>query len=156
VNEIKRRLIQDHREIDALLQSLSEDATAPGRAPLQSTWSQLENRLICHMEAEEHFLLPLIADAHPTEVTRTRREHVQIRHLISELGVAVDLHTARQPAIDALISVLRDHANKEDSVLYGFAGDEASSSIHEKLSKLLLAGQQAIVGAPSSHDKTVP
>ena len=150
MNEVMTRLLQDHREIDALLRSLSEDATGPGGAPLQSTWGQLENRLTCHMEAEERFLLPLIEDAHPTEVRRTRLEHVQIRHLVAELGVAIDLHTARQPAIDALVNVLRDHAQHEDSVLYGFAGDQASRSIHDKLSSLLHAGQQAIVGATST------
>ena len=99
------------------------------------------------MEAEERELLPLVEAAHPLEVARTLAEHAQIRQLVAELGVAIELHTARQPAIEGLIELLREHALREDHVLYEFAGCKASSAVYDKISSVLRAAQHAITGS---------
>lgn len=116
-------------------------------APLQATWGQFETRLTSHMEAEERELLPLVEAAHPLEVARTLAEHAQIRQLVAELGIAIDLHAARQPAIEGLIKLLRAHALREDHVLYEFAGSKAPSAVYDKISSVLRAARSAIVGS---------
>ncbi len=158
MNPIRTSLTHDHRELDALLQRLSEDAMAPERAaPLQATWGQFETRLTTHMEAEERELLPLV-EAAPLEVTHTLVEHAQIRQLVAELGIAIDLHAARQPAIEGLIKLLRAHALREDHVLYEFAGSKAPSAVYDKISSVLRAARSAIVGSGAalsdSHGST--
>ena len=143
MNDVKARLTQDHKELDALLRCLAEDAAAPADcAPLLSTWSQLETRLLGHMDAEEQYLLPLIEASHPAEVARTRREHVRIRQMVYELGVAIELHAVRQPAIDALVALLHDHAQREDLILYELAGERASTLLQHRVANLLRAALQ--------------
>jgi len=85
------------------------------------------------MRAEELYLLPLLEASHPTEVERTHAEHARIRELVDELGVAVELHTARKPAITELIELLKLHSAREDEALYSWAGDKASTAVQRSL-----------------------
>jgi hypothetical protein len=148
MNDIKARLTQDHEELDALLRCLAEDAAAPEcGAPLHATWCQFESRLLCHMDAEERYLLPLVEASHLAETARTRLEHVRIRRMVYELGVAIELHTARQPAIDALIKLLHEHAQREELILYELAGDRASTVVHEGIVGMLRAALQRALQA---------
>jgi hypothetical protein len=148
MNDVKARLTQDHEELDALLRCLAEDAAAPECcAPLQSTWCQFESRLLCHMDAEERYLLPLVEASHPAEAARMRLEHVRIRELVCELGIAIELHTARQPAIDALIKLLHEHAQREDLILYELAGERASTAVEQGIAGMLRSALQRALQA---------
>lgn len=125
MNAIRATLAKDHEELEALLQCLAEDVESPGQGVLAKTWATFENRLIRHLEAEERFLLPLLEASHPNEVERTRADHAHIRDSIAELGIAIELHTARAPHITELIRFLRAHAKHEDEALYRLAGEQA-------------------------------
>lgn len=144
MNPIASRLTHDHQELDVLLRRLAEDAAAPVPGALQATWSQVENKLIRHMEAEERFLLPLLEASDPDEVARVRREHIQLRDLLSELGVAIELHTVRAPNILQLVEFLDAHAQHENEALYRLAGDKASSAIEHRIAQLLKQGAAAV------------
>ena len=137
MNQIGQHMAEDHRELQALLKRLAEDALAPEAAALHCTWCELESRLLGHLAAEEHYLLPLIEASHPTEAARIVAEHGQIRRQVSELGVAIELHTVRQPAIDELIRTLQTHAQYEDQTLYLLAGDKASPLLQQRISARL-------------------
>ena len=86
MNQIRTRLVEDHEMLDALLAQLAREAEDSDRQALQATWSELEKRLIAHLDAEEQYLLPLIEADNPVEVARTRREHGEIRDLIASSG----------------------------------------------------------------------
>jgi hypothetical protein len=133
MNPVGTRLSHDHRELAALLESLSQAAEVSDREALTATWAELEPRLLRHMQAEERYLLPLIEASHPAEVKRTLAEHVQIRDWVAELGVAVELHAVRSCDIQALIDLLQSHAKHEDEELYVFAGDKASSAVEHSV-----------------------
>ena len=151
MNDIKTRLTEDHREIDALLRCLSEDVAAPDCClPLQSTWCQFESRLLSHMDAEEQYLLPLIAASHPAEAARTRLEHQRIRQAVSELGVAIELHAARQASVDTLVKLLHDHAHREDLILYELAGQRVSTVLQSRIVGLLRYALQRALQRTSS------
>lgn len=150
MNSIASRLTRDHQELDALLRCLAQDAEAPCAGALEPTWDVFERRLIRHMEAEEQFLLPLIEASNPTEVARTRSEHVQIRDLIAELGVAIELHTARASDIRRLSDLLREHAKHEDEALYQLAGDKASVAVGHGIFESLKAAVHAVVVSAAS------
>lgn len=148
MNQLGTRLTQDHLEIAALLESLSQAADVSDRDALIASWSELEGRLIRHMDAEERYLLPLLEASHPAEVKRTRLEHARIRDLICELGVAVELHAVRSCDIQALIEVLRAHSQREDEELYVLAGDKASVAVeHRVLATLKSVTQSALHAA---------
>ena len=133
MNPVGTRLSQDHRELAALLECLSQAAEASDRQALNATWAELEPRLIRHMEAEERYLLPLVQADHPAETKRTLLEHAQIRDRIAELGVAVELHAVRSSDIQALIELLRAHSKREDEELYVLAGNKASVAVEHRI-----------------------
>jgi len=139
MNQVERHMAQDHRELETLLKQLQEDAEAPECAAMHGTWCELEERLLGHLVAEEHYLLPLIEADHPAEVARTLGEHDEIRRQVSELGVAIELHAVRQPAIQELIRTLQAHARFEDETLYPLVGEKASPILQERLGALLKA-----------------
>ena len=129
MKQIRTKLTKDHEELDALLRRLADDVEAPSVGKLAETWSIFERRLIRHLEVEERFLLPLTEACNPLEAEQTRADHAYIRDSLDELGVAIELHSARKPHIEALIRFLRAHAQHEDEALYQLAGERASSAL---------------------------
>jgi hemerythrin-like domain-containing protein len=155
MNPTHARLDQDHRDIETLLDGLAHQAATSSPA-LRATFNQLEQRLMTHMELEEQYLLPLVEASHHAEAERTRLEHDRIRQLISELGLAMELRTAREHQVRDLIQVLREHADREDFTIYRLAGDLASTAVEHRLATLLrgasrsalAAAKRAVDGAP--------
>ena len=143
MSPIGERLTGDHREIEGLLDSLARAAEDADREALLPLWSDLERRLIQHMDAEERYLLPLIEASHPAEAKRTLLEHARIRDRLCELGLAVELHAVRRTDIQALIEVLRAHAEYEDKVLYVTAGGKASAAVEHRVVATLKAAVRA-------------
>jgi len=122
------------------LRCLAEDARAPVPGALQATWTRFEGKLIRHMEAEEQLLLPLLEASDAAEVARIRGEHARIRDSLTELGVAVELHTVRESHIRDLIALLAAHAKHEDAALYRVAGEKASSAVEHGIARMLRHG----------------
>jgi hypothetical protein len=139
MNQVERHMAQDHRELETFLKQLQEDVEAPECAAMHCTWCELEERLLGHLLAEEHHLLPLIEADHPAGVARTLAEHDEIRRQVSELGAAIELHTVRHPAIQELIRTLQAHARFEDETLYPLAGEKASPVLQQRIGALLKA-----------------
>jgi len=107
------------------------------------------------MDAEELYLLPLLEASHPAEVERTRTEHARIRDLVAELGIAIELHTVRKPAVMALIDLLQRHSAYEDAALYGLAAERASGSVERSVVAALKGTLQAALGAGhSAHESS--
>lgn len=151
MNPIAARLTKDHQELDALLRRLAEDTSAPVPGALETTWGLFEGRLIRHMEAEERFLLPLLEASDAAEVARIRREHVQIRDALTELGIAVELHTAREPQIQQLAQLLDAHAKHENDALYRLAGDKASTAVEHGIAQMLKQAASAVFSSVSER-----
>jgi hypothetical protein len=133
MNQIGQRLREDHEQLGKLLLALAAATEAPNQDALEASWDALEARLLCHMEAEEHYLLPLLEASHPLEVKQVLTEHAKLRDRIAELGIAIELHLARRPEILALVDELERHATQEDRLLYGPAGDRASVAVAHSL-----------------------
>lgn len=151
---VSTKLVHDHETLDALLAQLAEEAQDSDRPALQATWNEFESRLIAHINAEERYLLPLIEVDNPAEVAQTRREHIEIRDLIAELGLAIELHTAREPDIRRLVELLRAHAKHEEAALYTLAGDKASISVEHSISGALKAAVRSVLRTTSHETPT--
>jgi len=165
MNDVREQLIRDHGELEQLLQRLADDSAAPEPAALLPTWCQFETRLLAHMDAEERYLLPLLDVSHARESAQTRAEHARIRELVSELGVAVELHTARQAAITELIAILRQHSEHEEESVYPLGSQRAEAHVQTKISAALetarrlastLSTRVAAVIRSSSNDRARP
>lgn len=126
--EVKARLVRDHRALEQLLTQLTSAIEGADSSELCEQWTRFEQNLRDHLDTEERCLFPLVAQEHRNEVESLRRDHQHIRHALSELGVAVDLHTLRKAAIDELVVYLQEHARREDRTLYQWVEENPTAA----------------------------
>jgi hypothetical protein len=120
-SDLQAWLARDHQRLDALFERLLAAFHADARGELAPLWAEFDSRLRAHLALEEEHILPEFARMDPAEARALADEHVQIRKRLSELDIAVDLHLASEPTIDALIKLLRAHAKREDELMYRWA-----------------------------------
>ena len=111
-------LLADHAQISALIERLLMRVRANEETEALRVWQGLEPALLAHLDAEEAYVLPALDDTEHAECGRIRDEHAQIRRTVGELGMALELHTARAEPIVAFCAFLGAHAEREDSLLY--------------------------------------
>jgi hemerythrin-like domain-containing protein len=116
--EVKGQLLSDHRALEELLVRLESALDGASAAELCEQWTRLELNLRDHLDTEERCLFPGVAADHRDEVEELRAEHEHIRCALSELGVAVDLHTLRKASVHEFIAYLQRHALREEHSLY--------------------------------------
>jgi hemerythrin-like domain-containing protein len=120
-------LAQHHRGIEAAFEAIATRAKNNDASPaLRRAWDTFERELLKHMEIEEQDLLPLFGRLQGEEARALRAEHDVIRERLFELGLALDLHQLRSPAIEEFAARLRTHALREDLVLYPWAERQLS------------------------------
>jgi len=111
-------MLSDHRALEKLLARLESSLEGASGPELCEQWTRLELNLRDHLDTEERCLFPLVAVDHPKDIAELRAEHQHIRCALSELGVAVDLHTLRKASVDEFIAYLQRHAQREEHTLY--------------------------------------
>jgi hemerythrin len=116
-----------HRRLEKYLDELKAAEHDEDRSRLRQAWAKLEDELCAHFAAEEEYLLPPYAEAHPEDAASIRAEHAEMRRLLGELGVSVDLKRLSPGVADELLERLRAHARHEDEVLYPWATQNPSS-----------------------------
>ena len=125
--EVKARLLSDHRALAELLKQLTCALEGANPPTLAEQWARFEQNLRDHLDTEESCLFPLVASAHRDEIEQLRTEHQHIRRALSELGVAVELHTLRKASADELIVYLEQHALREDHSLYQWLDESVAA-----------------------------
>jgi hemerythrin superfamily protein len=118
-----RLLLSDHERLDKLFEQLLDDVHRGEWSICQTTWSCFERELLEHMDAEEKHLLPIFERQYPDETSDIREEHTNIRVLLIDLGVRLELHTVREQHARRLIELLKAHAAREEVLLYRWAKD---------------------------------
>lgn len=114
-------LTHDHQRLDAIFETLLNRVHAGDAEASREAWTRFEQGLEAHLAAEERSLLPLF-DAHdPDEAAAIRGEHREIRSLLAEMGVSLDLHALREEKVAAFVEALRRHAAREEASLYPWA-----------------------------------
>ena len=133
---VKARMISDHDDLDAFLDQLIAAYETGDRGAAASAYQELEARLKAHFAMEEELLFPEFARGEPREADELRAEHAAIRASLDELGVGVDLHQTRLPAMRELAGRLRGHAARENEAVYRWAdrafSDPARRAIFER------------------------
>lgn len=136
---IRAELAAERRVLDDLMLRLEHDLATGSHKSLQTTWCELEHRLLSRMDVEEQFLLPLLEPAHRADVTRVRSEHRRIRALAEHVGVTIELHTVQPSDVRELARALNEQARREDSRLYHFAWERTSPTVQHRIAALLRA-----------------
>ena len=109
------------------------------RAFALEAWRALERGLGAHLEAEERDMLPLLDAQAPAEAAGIRAEHAEIRRQLGEIGVGLEIHVVCEEVVERFARALRDHAAREDALLYRWAegalDEEHKQSILERLAR---------------------
>ena len=146
MNESQAELLKDHAEMERLLKLLAQAVDSNDASDeLQRLWSQVEGIIVDHIRTEEHEFFVLVGPAHRAEVEGLRADHQRIRSSLAALGVELELHALRKPEIDALIQLLRDHAEREDATLYNWLSQRPDPTMAKTVHRMLLrrhSGQQ--------------
>lgn len=118
---VHARLLEEHEALDAALERLLAAYRTNDRDAASEAFGEFQCHLADHLDLEERLLLPELALVRPREAEQLRTEHRAIRQRVDELGIGVDLHVTRIGAIEGLAQMLRDHAAREDHLLYRWA-----------------------------------
>jgi hemerythrin superfamily protein len=151
-------LEEDHRHIETLLARLIVQVRADDRAGALSAWKRVESVTLAHLDAEEMFLFPTLTEDDPSEAKSLLGEHAEIRRTLGELGLAFELHTVRCEAVEAFCSLLRDHASREEAVLYPLAERRLQVSTARTLFERLRGAAAVVVrrASPRPRRRTTP
>ncbi|HEY2511396.1 MAG TPA: hemerythrin domain-containing protein [Polyangiaceae bacterium] len=132
-------LLEDHHHIETLLERLIATIRSSDREAGERAWRKIEDVLLRHLDVEEMFVFPPLHEGHAAEVDRLRREHDAIRKAIGEIGLALELHTLRCETLESFCTMLREHAQREDSLAYVLAGRTLSIGIMRAIGSRLKA-----------------
>jgi hemerythrin superfamily protein len=130
-------LAGEHAHLERLFQSMVNGARCDDPPALRAQWTQFESELTAHLALEEAQILPAFAGQHPEEARGILDEHNRIRSLLTELGVELELHCLRSDRVSVFIDYLRDHARREEKLLYPWAGRQPESGILSGLRRAL-------------------
>jgi hemerythrin-like domain-containing protein len=138
-HDLQGALSADHRRLDALFEELLNRVHVDDREAIQTAWNEFEVGLLAHMEVEEHCMIPLLERETPTEAVEILAEHAQIRKMLAEIGVGLQIHIVREETVERFVAFLRNHAAREDAMFYRWAEvsfDEVwKDSILERLAR---------------------
>lgn len=146
-NDLRTLLSKDHGRLDELFEQLIAAFRAGDRDQAAALWDAFDTGLEAHMALEESRLLPEFAKVDPEEAAALTREHTAIRNALSQLGIGVDLHYTNAAAVERFIQVLREHAKREDSLMYRWAHANLREEVQTPIRAQLLAALRQLVGA---------
>jgi iron-sulfur cluster repair protein YtfE (RIC family) len=118
---VRSAVDQHHRELESLLLQLCERATVEDPAGLRAFWDRFERELQSHLDHEERLVIPAFASINPDEAAELLREHDEIRRMLDDLRLGVELEFIDGSVAGDLASQLRAHAHHEERVLYPWA-----------------------------------
>lgn len=118
-----------HQTIARMFEQMMTAVTANDRAEMVRLWPQIEAKVRSHLEAEERFVFPAFARAERDEALDLLREHATIRELLLELGIAIELHYLRLDPFQRFAMMLREHADREESLLYRWASERLDAKL---------------------------
>lgn len=93
-----------------------------GRADVvEHAFARFSRELVAHLEAEELDILPAFERERPASASLLRDEHATLRATLELLGEQVAHRAAKPATVRKLVSLLREHAAREEAELYPWA-----------------------------------
>lgn len=114
-------LADHHRQIEEACRALRACAHEDCPRALIDQYRVFERAVLEHLEAEEVMILPDYAAHDPADAHAIRDEHGEIRKLLFQIGVEVELHIVRLETLQGLIDTLHVHAAREEASMYPWA-----------------------------------
>ena len=134
-------LPEHHLVIEQACLELLSDTYADDPRRLCQRWRTFEQEVEDHFVAEEQLILPGFGAAAPGSAAQILADHARIRQHLAELAIEVDLHVIRARTVHALVDELRDHAAREQELLYPWAMSHAPaaelSAVQQRIARWL-------------------
>jgi hypothetical protein len=108
----------DHETLEQSIRTALAQLAGSPMDTVRASWLQMESRLVAHLDAEEHYMLPRFAKAYPHEAAQIYLMHKQLRATLEQLGLDLDLHTLRVEAAESFVRMLHEHAAFEERLFY--------------------------------------
>lgn len=124
---ILQRMHEDNAKLVTAFVELQASLAQTPEA-IEGSFGEFESQLLAHMEGEERYLFPILADELADEVRALREEHEQLRRLVADLSLRADRSRA-----DRLLIALEKHARREDGMLYKLAAEAADNQVYQDL-----------------------
>ena len=119
-----QRLRREHARLTASLDDLLERFADGNQRDLRAAWAEVEQDLVAHLDFEDRLILPSFTAIDPIETQALRAEHLRLRETLAELSVGVDLHLIQLDRAREFAGWLREHAHREDQLLYRWVDRE--------------------------------
>jgi hemerythrin-like domain-containing protein len=120
---VRERFLGDHRALEELLKRVLAAFEANDRGAVATLWSEFEERLTNHLDAEDRHVIPRLFSSRPREARTLLEEHRHIRLRLSELRSGIALHVVRLETARGFIDELCAHSRHEEDVLYRWADE---------------------------------
>jgi len=129
LSSLESMLAGDHDRLEHAFQAIVTRAYGGDVQELEGQWLIFQRALLGHLEAEEKYLIPALAQDRPGEAAVLLEDHTRIRDMLLELGIDLDLHCLRAERVDAFVEVLRAHAHREEHTFYPWADGQMAASV---------------------------
>jgi len=138
-------LAADHKEVRRLCDDFLEAVHANNWTTADAVFTNIELLIDRHLVFEETLVFPLFdehRDLAPKECDTSSMiaQHAEIRATLGEVGVSLQLHQVREPAMQNLVQVIDRHAADEDAwaaAVLECMKEKADSSMMSRLLALL-------------------
>lgn len=124
---------QHHREIEDACLALIAAGLANEPSEIAKQWASIERKLLDHMTAEEHLVLPAYQHADPGNAQALRDQHAGLREQVLEISIAIQLHTVRLEQLRQFVAALRAHATDEESSMYRWAERHVPEDLRHRM-----------------------
>src|SRR5690349_12411328 len=89
---VSDRFRVDHQELENLFQRLLAAFEADDREQVAGLWTQFDDQLNAHMDAEERYFIPSLVVTNERAARAILQEHKLFRTRLMEFASQVDLH----------------------------------------------------------------
>lgn len=145
-SDLRALLKADHERLDKLFQELVVAFRADDREEIGQLWKVFDEGLQAHLGFEDEYLLPELAKVHPAEAAAISSEHLEIRSSLEELGMGVELHRTNTHAVERFVRILREHARREEELMYHWAATRLGGAAEPSMRSKWLTAVRKFVG----------
>jgi hemerythrin-like domain-containing protein len=126
-------LMAHHRDLERSFLRALGHIHSQDQLEARAAWLLFERELSEHFFAEEQELIPGFRRSFPDDAAEICLEHRQLRERLGELAIMLDLQTLRHEDAMAFVVSLRDHADKEATLFYQWAGQHLPAGRSQEL-----------------------
>ncbi len=138
---IDAMLGEDHARLERTFDAIVAAAERGDWEELQRRWPGFERELTRHMDAEEIRIISGFGREQPREARMLLDDHARIRAQLTELGLELERGSVSVERAQGFMIDLREHAAREDAVLYPWAARGLDDLAWERF-RFALSGEQ--------------